>query len=504
MEHINNQESLKQWFYNFISYFREEHEKLTPDEEKGMDNTNNFLDPCQIEIFWMVNPDYQLIVQSNFNDRPDKEIIVNGPYKSHEFQSKVSPILEDKRWMRVIKQNLPGRYEQFNILGERMALEIYKFFETSKDHSFASEKIEPKRLDEEITFEDICTCIHVGNIGDLDHKIEINKIIEEIKHPEIKQKKIFRMARLESGTDDIHLGFGAHMFPPIVIGTKYKRSIEELVKNKSFNLTLYGKLKMKINNNQIIVKEDGFIFVGSESKEDVLKILNLIMAYGAFYGFPLYAVREHELVMASYSKDSFKDEKQNLIVFEMHRNADTRRAYLIDDYTNPKHNAPIARIEVKPDTIQEILSNTEKLFVHEKLSEDMRLFNEGMTHFMNSEFAPAFIMSWTVIERHYSNLWRILISQKDIKDNRLYKLTKSNQWTIDHILEVFNLQGKIDKITYDNVMDLKKKRNKFYHNGEQVTKEDADTCIKYAMRLLGDKIRLHVSLSDDLMLDKAP
>ena len=168
---------------------------------------------------------------------------------------------------------------------------------------------------------------------------------------------------------------------------------------------------------------------------------------------------ENELVMANY-------DKQDLVVTDMRWNTETRRAYLIEDFLNPKHNAPVTKREVKLDIIQEILSNTEKLFVHEKLSEDMRLFNEGSTHFINSEFAPAFIMGWSVIERHYSNLWRTLLSEKNIDDERLSKLQNPDQWTIDYIFKILSIEGKIDEIVYDDLMDLKKKRNKFYHNGE--------------------------------------
>jgi len=39
------------------------------------------------------------------------------------------------------------------------------------------------------------------------------------------------------------------------------------------------------------------------------------------------------------------------------------------------------------------------------------------------------------------------------------------------------------------LMELKKKRNKFYHSGKQVTKEDTERCIDYASKLLNEKIQ---------------
>ena len=58
------------------------------------------------------------------------------------------------------------------------------------------------------------------------------------------------------------------------------------------------------------------------------------------------------------------------------------------------------------------------------------------------------------------------------------------------------------KASYDLLMELKGKRNKFYHSGKQVTEDDADRCLKYAMRLLADKIALHIDVSDNLLLPK--
>ncbi len=485
---------LKQWYLKYINYFREEYEKLSVDEKKGINNTNNFLNPCQIEIFWVTDPDYQLIIQSNFNDRPDKEIIVNGPYKPHEFHSKVIAILNDKRWIRNFKQNLPYRYEQFDTIGEKMATEVWKFIEMSKNYPYTSQRRDPHPLTG-MALDDTWTSTRVGNIGDLDHIQEINNIIQKIKQQaKFKQEIIHTSQQPTSLANDTFDGFGVHLFPPIVIGSLHKRSIEELVYNTSnYQIRNNKAFDMKICNKQIIVNKDGFIFVESNSKENALKILNLIMALGVFYKFPLHAVREYELVMANY-------DKQNLTVTNMQWNTETRRAHLMDDFFNPMYSGSNVKTNVKSDTIKEILSNTEKLLVHEKLSEDMRLLNEGLTHFINSEFAPSFIMGWSVIERHYSDLWNTFLYQKNIDHERLSKLNNLGQWTIDYILEVLSLQDKIDENSFDLLMELKRKRNKFYHNGKQVTKEDADRCLKCAMKLVVEKINLYIKLSDNLML----
>ena len=142
----------------------------------------------------------------------------------------------------------------------------------------------------------------------------------------------------------------------------------------------------------------------AKDKNFALKILNLVMACGIFYGLNLHAVREHELVMVGYNKTY-------LILTGMQWNSETRRSYLLDDRFNSKRITSTKTL-VKIEAIQEILVNTEKLLGHENLEENIRLLNEGLTHFKNSEFGPAFIMGWSVIERYYSDVWNKLLLQK--------------------------------------------------------------------------------------------
>ena len=492
MDHDNKAQSLRQWWLDYISNFRVEYEKLPLSEQKGITNSNNFLKPCQIEVFWVTDPDYQIIIQSNFSDRLDKEIIINGPYKPYEFQPKTITILGEERWSRSMAHDSPHPFEH-DTLGKMMATAIYRFVEMIKQSIFQIPQHDNKML-MGISVGDTWTSMYAGNIGDTDHVQKGKMVIQEIKQNiKLKQKNqpLFQRPK----RSNTYTGFGIHFFPPILLGEEPKPSIMTLVYNTSPYVWTYNNkaFDMKIKQHQIIVNNDGFIFVEIENKEQALKLLNLIMACGAFYNFRLHAVREHELVLADY-------DKQNLTLSSMQWESETRRAFLLDRFNSK--NTHLVRTTTKPDTIREILLNTEKLLEHEKLAADMRLFNEGLTHFQNSEFAQSFIMSWSVIERHYSDIWNTLLSSKNIDHERFSKLINPNQWTIDSVLEFLSLQEEIDETSYDLLMDLKKKRNKFYHNGKQIIKGDAERCIKHAMGLLTKKIKRQIHISNDLVLAK--
>lgn len=476
LKQIDKRDALKQWYLNYINCFREEYEKLSLDEKKGMKNTNNFLDPCQVEVFWISDPDYQLIVQSNFNDRSDREILINGPYRPHEFHSNVVAILEDERWARRLEPDSWFRQEELDTLGKRMALEIYKFVEMRKYYVFESDGENNHAL-MGMKVENTWTCMRAGNIGELDHIQEVGKTVQEIKRDakHMEEKKPISQPSEPPANDD-YAGFGVHLFPPVVIGTKHKRSIEELIRN-SYDLVMPDKvLHMTIDDNPIIVYNDGFIFVDRKNKEHAMKVLNLIMACGALYGLPLYAVREHELVAANY-------DRRNLTLTSMQWSSETRRAYLLENRFNQKHTSRM-QATLEPGVMQKILSSAEKILACEKLAEDMRLLNESRTHFANFEFAPSFVMSWSVVERHYADLWNNLLVQKNVAGKRFNKLTNPGLWTFDHILETFNLSGGIDEPSYVLLIELKRKRNNFYHGGKQITKNDAERCLEYAIKIL--------------------
>ena len=467
-------------------HFRKEYKKLSPNEKKGIGYKNNFLTPCQIEVFWITNPDYQLIVQSKCNDRPDKEIIIYGPYQPHEFQSKAATILAEKRWSRSFPPNSTIMYEHADTMGRAMATEIYQFVETVKLHLFQQQR-NGHTLGAGLVG-DVWAGRYAGNIGDIDYIQEADRAIQEIKRdaktmqeqkPPIQQLRLF--------TDDEYAGFGVHFFPPITMRKESKPTIEQLIYNVLSTWPYNAKaFDMIIGDHQVIVNDDGLVFVETKHKEQALKLLNLIMACGTFYGHNFYAVREHELAMVDY-------DEQNLTLANMAWNPETRRAPLLSNRFNPR-NTGLVRTTVEPETVREILSNAGKLLAHEELADDLRLFNEGLTHFDNSEFAPAFVMGWSVIERHYYDLWKASLSKKNITGKRLNKLTKSGQWTFDIVLESLNLKSEINDDTYKQLMGLKHKRNNFYHKAKSISKDDAAHCLDYAKKIVYKKIKPHISM----------
>lgn len=483
---------LKQWYENFLKYFGECYSTLSEDEKRGIDNTNNYLNPCQIEVFWIANPSMQFIVLSNLENRPDMEVIVNGPYPTNEFLSKVQSILQEPHWNQKIENpfqvDITSNHQY--TYAERLANQLHHFMEYSKTILYNSVTFTGsgggQGLSSKVWVEE-----YVGNIAKEDYKEKVDTIIQGIKlnaKYKIEQMKnkpttanppkpATNLLPTERNWD----GFGVHLFPPYVVGKKTRPSVPELLYGHP-GLTRRDKVfDMDINGCKIIVNKDGLIFVEFTNKSDAVRVFNVVMALGILEGYPLFAVRERDLSFAKYDHET-------MTVTEQQWHLQTIRATLRD---SNRHNNSYLGYQVQEIPAGIIRSIIEKAFVvdtNEKLAENLRLFTEAFTHLENGEYAQSFIMAWSVIERKYSSIWKMTLDDLDLDHERYSKLTNSAQWSFDYIVEALSLNGEINDQEYDFLMELKRKRNKIYHNGKIVSHEDAKRCFSFISDILKTEI----------------
>lgn len=217
---INKVEKLKNWYSQYIDHFRNEYEKLSIEEKQCVSNSKNFLKPCQIEVFWIKEPSFQLIIQSNFKDRPDKEIIINGPFNTQEFFEKIRPILNEPRWQGKIERDItfPDSHDTY---AEMLASHIHFFVENFKRFLFGH--LSGSRYSMGQALENLWAQHYIGNIGESDYKTDVEQIIIEIKDEakrrESRKNEIIQPSPPQEQKWD---GYGVHLFPPVIIGKKTK------------------------------------------------------------------------------------------------------------------------------------------------------------------------------------------------------------------------------------------------------------------------------------------
>lgn len=472
-----------------------------------MNNTNNYLSPVQIEVFWLSHPDSQLVIQSNLPTRNDEEIIVHGPYLGREFKNKVELVLKESRWQvkKKIFDPFNDEKERYVTLGEIVAGEIFRFIEYSKFLLLNEVPISGKGGG--ISLEDkIWAQTYSRDISKNTYEFEVNKVLNEIKSQakfileernkekeKIVSKKPFSKEVIKKEPEPQLIieqkwdGYGVHFFPPLVIGEKPKLTVHHILYGLDASIRFNEKaFDYVIDNKTIIVEKGGYIFVETKTKDEVIKILNLIMAVGNIQGELLFAVREQDV-----SNVNFDREKLTITGKQWH--SQTIRSMLFE-YNRPiDHYMGYPIKEISKEKLLLMIKQAFEVLKNEKLTENLRLYSESFTHLKNSEYAQSFIMSWSIIERHYSDIWRKLLDERDLESDRFSKLTNTALWSIDSILESLNLMEQINDNEYDLLMELKRKRNKFYHSGKIVSKEDAERCLNFIVTILDEKLKPIIS-----------
>ena len=495
MEMDSENTEIKEWFQNFITLFREKYSQLSEFEKSGIDNTLNFLKPCQIEVFWLKNPELQLIVQSNMPERKDLECIIHGPFEGREFYDKVEPILSEERWQKKIEEK---DFEEFvftpdETLPRLLAMELHQMLEYAKFILFYPHDVGDSGGAGSLT-NNVYAHIHVGNISNKDYKKRVEQSITQMKHGAELRKDLLKTAvneikdRFQLNEPFKHsavqiqkkggYGFGVHMFPPVIIGKPVKPTIRQLLEGVRTDTTIFNKaFDLKIENKRVIVNRDGYIFIETPKKEEALNVLNTIMALSTLLGNPLFAVREQDISTASYNENFQLTSKQ--------WNSQTIRSRLHDHSSIHDLSLNHERTEILQDWLTPIIKESFTIMKNRKLSEDLKFFVEAFTHNHNTEYSQSFVMSWSVIERYFLRLWKNVVSKKKLDKKRSKKL---KSWKIDQIMETMDLSKIINEEDFKILMELKNERNQFYHGGHQISRENSAKCLNFVRKIINKKL----------------
>lgn len=494
---------IRDWFHNFITLFRKKYSELSEFERTGIQSVLDFSEPCQVEIFWLKQSEIYLIMLSKIPERKDMEITIHGPFEGSEFSEKVETMLSEERWQKKIENYDEG--DGFEIFGEPddtlanlLAKQLYLMMDHAKYFMFHPyDNIHSMGISQ--IDKNIWTDIRVGNIFKTPYNEKVEQAIEEIKYnakiqdemiadaprlirESLKRQSPFKNLPTSMPKEGGH-GYGAHLFPPVIIGKIIKPTTRQLLNGITADTTIFNKsFDLDIDGHVVIVNRDGYVFIETNRKEQALKILNLIMAVGTLSLTPMFAVREQDLSIASYDKNRTIVSKQwnpQTLRSQLHKTSSMFDFSLNDD-----------RFEMTKEELVDVIQSAFEVMENNDLANDLKLFVEALTYNHSTEYSQSFVMSWSIIERYYSNLWENMLNEKKLDKKRLDKLLDSNRWSIDYRLEILNLFEKINEHDYKLIMELKRKRNNFYHGREQISKEDTVKGLKLARKIIDDKLNL--------------
>ena len=464
---------LEKWLKDTIGQFRGEAEKLSEEEKRLISNTFDFSFPCQVEIIWLKQPEYQLMIITHFKDLSDMEMIINGPYASQEFIQEMDEVLQRPKWNTVSEDSTPlGR----RTYSEGLASLINMFMVNVQNSIFGPSQKSGPYMGMALGKGIWCQAYR-GSILEIDYVEAVNKVMEDAKK---RQRSTLETPTetTASTKDETQNGFFTFFYPGITIGEIPKPTVSDILRGTRLEFSYIGKVfDTSFKGRDLVVSKSGQIFILESSRTESLKIFNTIMAIATLEDLEFYGVRENELGSGMYDKQK-KNVIQGSYSFSSIR-------MLQGDISS----RPFLRSRtVQESRIREIISKAEEVYDDQKLVEELRLYIESFTHLKDSEYGQSFILSWTIIERFLYELWNEKLNEMDIDESRHAKLLNTAQWSADYLLEVLSLTDDISDPQYEEFSELKAKRNRYTHKGKAISREDAERCLTRAREIVLGKL----------------
>jgi len=471
-EQIYKKEKLKESLLQLIKNFREEYKKLDKLEKTHIHNARDYSSPCQIEIFWLIEPlEYQFVVITHTIDRKDMEIIINGPYEGYELLEKVEEIMQEDRW------NKPMPEDSHYYIKKRFGTTKYSdvfisiiciYLGSIKYRLFS--KIE-KGYQGGMHFPTGWCSYIAGSIIDIDlHKLVEDSINEaKSRAKKIREKPQEVHPKIQEMPD--LSGYGTYYYPPIWVNKVPERTLRQIISD-------YTPPPAKIfdtsfNGIKIVVDSDGFIGIATENKEQAIRILNTIFGFTYISGIDCISANESEIAKIEIDPKSLEIHSKLMKSSSLQK----QRWDLVVPF-GPSTVNYYHREIINEEVIKESIKKSEKIIKHDDIAHQLIFLLAGYTHHVSSEYSQSFIINWIILEKYLSTLWKNLLEEKTITGKRKDKLTDTMSWGTNYILETLNISGNLEKDNYDLIIDLKKKRNDFVHKGKLIDQSDSEKLLK--------------------------
>lgn len=115
-----------------------------------------------------------------------------------------------------------------------------------------------------------------------------------------------------------------------------------------------------------------------------------------------------------------------------------------------------------------------------ELMAQMRLRHAAAIHFLSAEYLQAFLLAWAVVEREIERRWLSQLQGRNLEPRRIQKLLKEDEFTVNQLIEILELFGRVDGGIHVLLQRLRKVRNDVVHRGLLPTDQQSGECLKVA------------------------
>ena len=252
------------------------------------------------------------------------------------------------------------------------------------------------------------------------------------------------------------------------------KNLREFLSGMHFFLTQKG-FEGKVGGERIVFTKDGLMAVTTNNKHLAIRIFNVVSALALLEGIPSQTIRESETGQGQLNPD--------FEIMGWSMNISTPRTMLLRERFGERMMFS-PRTAVVEDKLSKVVRRANRILSHPDKVDELTFWLESNTHMQDSEYAQSFTISWIIVERNLSNVWKAFLNEKNVEGNREDKLVSPGIWSIDYVIEALNLAGVIPEKDYKTLMDLKNKRNGFVHRGRRITKDDSVQCLNLATEIM--------------------
>lgn len=479
-------QELEKWGQNLIDNFRREYEKLNELEQKQIPDFRKYSAPCQIEIFWVSEPmERQLFILLHDSDRPDKEIIINGPFKGFELQEEVIKIMDESRWKKEIINQEDYFYwdydnNQMNKYSDYFVQHFSYFLNTIRNDPLIN--LENGLISGSAFLDNGWVVNFKGNVAELGYfEQEMIKSFQYAKRGgSIRNETDIQKPSSQSIIHDKSLVgvIGAYYYPGVFIGNNIEISFKEKLYGP--NTIEYPKYEFEFtfDGRKGFYDKYGFVVIQIEDENSAIKIINTIFGITLILGIESLSVRESELI-------SSKINQNNPVLGDSIGGCRWNSA---NQRFKPMNFLGSRKTVIPLDKMNEIIKMAEIIYSNEKLNDSILFLLDSYTHLKSLEYSQSFLFSWFIVENLIPRLFAEVISEKNKMDGQNIKANKYDIWSIATKIEFLSFVGKFDNKTDQFLKLYNKKRNDFIHKGVAISKSDSEKLYDFSFNFVKNEM----------------
>lgn len=468
-----------------IDAFREDYNVLTEDEKSCEQKISTLNAPCQIHVISAPSKKFHILIKTQFGDIPDKSV-------KHTILSATDYVSELEKIHETMSQ-----FEEHDHVSDIIIPEEFGSSAFSSLVSFGQEIQSGKRDDiasgmynfggMALLGEQLAVWNLYGNLESIDFVDEGKKIVKGYKSDCVRrheeQQKPQQITQYNPNTKT---GFGTYFYPPILIG-KLTPSMKERIEGKEMELLKENTILDEFDKLTLIINRGGLIGLQTDDKKNADRIISTITATLLLLGIPLHAHKISELATLSF------DIKTQKVTQSQWSQSSLRTQFFsygttFDLFTPPS----LLRYQITINDTNLLLTEAKRIWKQKSLFDLLKLILGSFTYLDTEEYAQSFILSWTIIEKHLYELWNQKLESSKISNSRIRDL---NRWDTFRIAEILHLDRTISDDEYFEIRSLRELRNDLFHEGQGVTKKQAERCYDVAYEIAKKKAEITKTVS---------